>query len=219
MEAKGFRTPGGGGGRRMGGGGGGRGGSEPAGQPVLPGTYKVVLSYKDTKDSTMVTVVDDPRMGNRNNIKLAQAALRDELKKSGDKLIEVMDMMSKAEDATKKVDTYLTGMKGKEIDSLKNMSKTLNEEIKKLREFINGTPQTKQGYGQVPQVTVMNQYQQASQGISSKAIEPGQQEKDLVARAATMIDEAVQKANVIKDGIWKNYMELVKATKLDPFEK
>ncbi|MEY3178168.1 MAG: hypothetical protein RJB42_409, partial [Bacteroidota bacterium] len=219
MEAKGFRTPGGGGGRRMGGGGGGRGGSEPAGQPVLPGTYKVVLSYKDTKDSTMVTVVDDPRMGNRNNIKLAQAALRDELKKSGDKLIEVMDMMSKAEDATKKVDTYLTGMKGKEIDSLKNMSKTLNEEIKKLREFISGTPQTKQGYGQVPQVTVMNQYQQANMGISSKAIEPGQQEKDLVARAATMIEEAVKKANVIKDGIWKNYMELVKATKLDPFEK
>jgi hypothetical protein len=112
MEAKGFRTPGAGGGRRMGG-GGGRGGSEPAGQPVLPGTYKVVLSYKDTKDSTMVTVVDDPRMGNRNNIKLAQAALRTELKKSGDKLIEVMDMMSKAEDATKKVDTYLTGMKSK----------------------------------------------------------------------------------------------------------
>jgi hypothetical protein len=29
----------------------------------------------------------------------------------------------------------------------------------------------------------------------------------------------VKKANVIKDGIWKNYMELVKATKLDPFEK
>ncbi|MEY2811826.1 MAG: hypothetical protein RI991_821, partial [Bacteroidota bacterium] len=84
---------------------------------------------------------------------------------------------------------------------------------------ISGTPQTKQGYGQVPQVTVMNQYQQANMGISSKAIEPGQQEKDLVARAATMIEEAVKKANVIKDGIWKNYMELVKATKLDPFEK
>jgi hypothetical protein len=219
MEAKGFRTPGGGGGRRMGGGGGGRGGNEPAGQPVLPGTYKVVLSYKDAKDSTMVTVVDDPRLGNRNNIKLAQAALRAELKKSGDKLIEVMDMMSAAEDATKKVDTYITGMKGKDVDSLKNMSKKLNEEIKKLREFINGTPQTKQGYGQVPQVTVMNQYQQANQGISSKSIEPGQQEKELVARAATMIEEAVKRANVIKEGLWKNYMELVRASKLDPFEK
>ena len=110
-------------------------------------------------------------------------------------------------------------MKGKEIDSLKNMSKTLNEEIKKLREFINGTPQTKQGYGQVPQVTVMNQYQQANMGISSKAIEPGEQEKALVDRAATMVADAVKKANIIKEGIWKNYMEMVKATKLDPFGK
>jgi len=219
MEAKGFRTPGGGGGRRMGGGGGGRGGSEPAGQPVLPGTYKVVLSYKDSKDSTMVTVMDDPRLGNRNNIKLAQAALRAELKKSGDKLIEVMDMMSKAEEESKKVDTYISGMKGKEVDTLKSMSKTLNEEIKKLREFINGTPQTKQGYGQVPQVTVMNQYQQANMGISSKAIEPGQQEKMLVERAAAMIEEAVKKGNVIKDGIWKSYIEMVRAAKLDPFGK
>jgi hypothetical protein len=218
MEAKGFRTPGAGGGRRMGG-GGGRGGSEPAGQPVLPGTYKVVMQYKDSKDSTMVKVIDDPRLGNRNQIKLAQAALRAELKKSGDQLIEIMDMMSKAEDESKKVDTYISGMKGKEIDSLKSMSKTLNEEIKKLREFINGTPQTKQGYGQVPQVTVMNQYQQANMGISSKAIEPGAQEKALVDRAATMVADAVKKANIIKDGIWKNYMEMVKATKLDPFGK
>jgi len=219
MEAKGFRTPGAGGGRRMGGGGGGRGGNEPAGQPVLPGTYKVVMQYKDSKDSTMVTVMDDPRLGNRNQIKLAQAALRAELKKSGDQLIEVLDMMSKAEEESKKVDTYISGMKGKEIDSLKTMSKTLNEEIKKLREFINGTPQTKQGYGQVPQVTVMNQYQQANSGIGSKAIEPGMQEKMLVERAATMIADAVKKGNQIKDGIWKNYMEMVKATKLDPFGK
>ena len=84
MEEKGYRTPGAGGGRRMGGGGGGRGGAEPGGQQALPGTYKVVLAYKGISDSTMITLLDDPRLGNRNNIKLAQAALRAELKKSGD---------------------------------------------------------------------------------------------------------------------------------------
>jgi hypothetical protein len=41
-------------------------------------------------------------LGNRNQIKLAQAALRAELKKSGDQLIEIMDMMSKAEMKVKK---------------------------------------------------------------------------------------------------------------------
>ncbi len=219
MEEKGYRTPGGGGGRRMGGGGGGRGGAEPAGQQALPGTYKVVLSYKGINDSTMITLLDDPRLGNRNNIKLAQAALRAELKKSGDQLIEVMDLLTEADEASKKVDTYIKEMKGATVDSLKKSTKKLQDEIKVLREFISGTTQTKQGYGQVPQITVMNQYQQASSAISSKSIEPGAQEKMLVERAAGLIAEAVKKVNAFKEGSWKKYMEQVGATKMDPFGK
>ena len=219
MEERGFRSPGAGGGRRMGGGGSGRGSAEPGGQQVLPGTFKVVMSYKNEKDSTMVTVIDDPRLGNRNQIKMAQAALRAELKKSGDKLSEITDLLSEAEEAAKKVDGYIAGMKGKEIDSLKKSGKELNEAIKTMREYLSGKPQTKQGYGQVPQITVMNQYQQASSAISSKAIEPGAQEKMLVERAAGLVEEAVKKAEILKNGIWKKYQEQVKATKLDPFGK
>ena len=218
MEEKGFRTPGGGGGRRMGG-GGGRGGAEPGGQQALPGTYKVVLAYKGISDSTMITLLDDPRLGNRNNIKVAQAALRAELKKSGDQLIDAMDLLTEADEASKKVETYIKEMKGATVDSLKKSTKKLQDEIKVLREFINGTTQTKQGYGQVPQITVMNQYQQASGAISSKAIEPGAQEKMLVERAAGLINEAVKKVNAFKEGSWKKYMEQVGATKMDPFGK
>jgi archaellum component FlaC len=217
MEEKGYRTPGSGGGRRMGSGGSGRGAAEPAGQQVLPGTYKVIITYKESKDSAMVTVIDDPRLGNRNQIKLAQATLRAELKKSGDQLVEIMDLMSSADDAIKKVDGYIASMKGNEIDSLKKTTKKLNEELKSLREFINGVPQTKQGYGQVPQITVMNQYQQANGAIASKSIEPGAQEKMLVERAAGLVNEAVKKADAFKNGIWKQYQEQVKAAKLDPF--
>ena len=222
MEERGYRMPGAGGGPGGGGGGGrrgggGRGGNEPPGQPVLPGTYKVVMNYRDQKDSTMVTVIDDPRLGNRNAIKQAQAALRAELKKSGDQLIEAMDFLTKAEEDIKQVDAYINDMRGKEVDSLKRSSKKLTDEIKKIREFISGKQQTKQGYGQVPQITVMNQYQQANQSIASKPIEPGDQEKELVKRAAGLIKEAVDRVNALKDGAWKNYTEQVKSSKLDPF--
>jgi cell division septum initiation protein DivIVA len=117
------------------------------------------------------------------------------------------------------VDGYIASMKGKEIDSLKKTGKELTEAIKNLREYLNGKPQTKQGYGQVPQITVMNQYQQANSAISSKAIEPGAQEKMLVDRAAKLVEEAVIKADNFKNGIWKKYQEQVKASKLDPFGK
>jgi len=42
---------------------------EPGGFQVLPGTYKLVITYARASDSTFVTVKDDPRLGNRNDIK------------------------------------------------------------------------------------------------------------------------------------------------------
>mgnify|MGYP003335080488 CR=1 FL=1 len=217
MEEKGFRTPGAGGRGRRGGGAGGA--DEPVGQQALPGTYKVVLKYKNDTDSTYVNLLDDPRLGNRNPIKEAQASLRNELKKSGDQLVEAMDALSEADNATKKVETFIKDMSGKEIDSLKKTTKKIQDEVKNLRESITGKPQTKQGYGQVPTITVMSTYQLASSSIASKSIAPGDQEKRLVENAAKLISEAVKKVNAFKEGSWKAYKEQVTATKLDPFEK
>ena len=61
MEEKGFRQPGSPKPQP--------GAPEPGGFQVLPGTYKVVITYARTSDSTYVTVKDDPRLGNRNEIK------------------------------------------------------------------------------------------------------------------------------------------------------
>lgn len=217
MEQKGFKQPGMGGGRR---GGGGRSGeAEPGGQQALPGTYKVVLTYKGSNDSTMITLLDDPRLGNRNNVKMAQQELRLELKKSGDRLISALEILTEADEASKKMETYIKDIKGNDADSLKKTTKKIQDEVKKLREYINGKTQTKQGYGQVPQVTVMSEFQQANSSIASKPIVPGTQEKALVARAAGLVEEAVKKINAFKDGMLKDYKEQVSKAKLDPFGK
>ena len=217
MEEKGFKQPGMGGGRR---GGGGRSGeAEPGGQQALPGTYKVVLTYKGNSDSTMITLLDDPRLGNRNNVKLAQQELRAQLRKSGDQLISALEILTEADEASKKMETFIKDIKGNDADSLKKTTKKIQDEVKKLREYINGKTQTKQGYGQVPQITVMSEFQQANSSISSKPIVPGAQEKALVVRAAGLVDEAVKKINSFKDGMLKEYKDQVSKAKLDPFGK
>jgi gas vesicle protein len=217
MEQKGFKQPGMGGGRR--GGGGRSGDAEPGGQQALPGTYKVVLTYKGSSDSTMITLLDDPRLGNRNNVKMAQQDLRLELKKSGDQLISALEILTEADEASKKMETFIKEIKGNDADSLKKTTKKIQDEVKKLREYINGKTQTKQGYGQVPQVTVMSEFQQANSSIASKPIVPGTQEKALVARAAGLVEEAVKKINAFRDGMLKDYKEQVSKAKLDPFGK
>ena len=96
MEGKGYRNPGSPKPRP--------GAPEPGGMPVLPGTYKLVMEYLQSKDSTMVTVKDDPRLGNRNDVKLAQNQMRERFRKSADQLTDRMDKLTDAEDACKKVE-------------------------------------------------------------------------------------------------------------------
>ena len=210
MEGKGYRNPGSPKPKP--------GAPEPGGLPVLPGTYKLVMEYQQAKDSTMVTIKDDPRLGNRNDVKLAQNQMRERLRKSSDQLTDRMDKLTDAEDACKKVEASFKDVTGAPADSIRQATKAMQDSIKAIREFISGKTQTRQGYGQVPQITVMNQLQQANQAIGSKPIAPGAQEEMLVSRAEKLIDEAVGRIDRFTAGPWKSYRAKVEGTKQSFFK-
>lgn len=211
MEEKGFRQP-----------GSAKptpGSPEPGGFQVLPGTYKLVVTYARTSDSTMITVKDDPRLGNRNDIKLAQRKLFDRLRKSGDKLTEGMDRLTEAEDVCTKMESQLKGVEGKDADSLRKTTAKMKDEIKAIREFISGKTSDKQGLSRSPfEVTVMTQAQAAQQVIGSKMVAPGATEEAMVDNAEKAIGEAVQKINTFFDGKWKDYRQQVEGTKVNLFK-
>lgn len=210
MEEKGFRFPGSPKPKP--------GAPEPGGQLVFPGTYKLVMSNGTVADSTYITVKDDPRLGDRTAVKKAQRDLQGRLRKSTNKLVDAMDRLTEAEDVCKKIDGQMRDVEGKEADSLRKASRAMQDDIKKIREFISGKPQEKQGYGTVPQITVMNQMQQANQYIGGKTTAPGAQEIMLVERAEKIIDEAIQKINSFFDGKWKGFRQQAENTPLKLFK-
>ena len=209
MDEKGFRVPGSPRPRP--------GVSEPSGTQVLPGTYKVVINAGAMADSTLVIIKDDPRTGNRNEVKLAQRAMQTRLRRSTDKLVEGVDRLSDRGN-TSKTESHLKGLEGKQVDSLKNSTKRMQAEIKSIREAIFGKPQTRQGYGSMPQITVINQWQQASSAITAKAVVPGKQEEMLVERAEGLINEAIQQINLFFDVKWKAYRKQVEETPVKMFK-
>src|SRR5258705_2689490 len=122
MEEKGFRQP-----------GSPKptpGSPEPGGFQVLPGTYKVIVTYARAYDSTYVPVKDDPRLGNRNDIKIAQRKMYDRLRKTADKLTKGMDRLAEAEEVCTKMQAQLKGVEGKEADSLRKTTTKMQDEIK-----------------------------------------------------------------------------------------
>ncbi len=193
--------------------------AEPGGFQVLPGTYKIVITYARTSDSTMITVKDDPRLGNRNDIKIAQRKMYDRLKKSADKLTEGMDRLTEADEVCSKMAAQLRGIEGKDADSLRKTTTKMQDEIKSIREFISGKTSDKQGLSRNPfEVTVMSQAQQAQQAIGSKMVEPGPQVETMLANAEKAIGDAVQKINGFFDGKWKDYRAQVEGTKVNLFK-
>lgn len=210
MEEKGFRQPGSPKPRP--------GGPEPGGFSVLPGTYKVVISLAREMDSTFVTVKDDPRIGNQNDIKIAQRKMYDRLRKKADKLTEGMDRLTEAEEVTTKMQAQLRGVEGKEIDSLRKTTSALQDSIKSIREFISGKTSDRQGISRPPQITVTTVMQQAMQYIGGKQTAPGAQEEKLVQGAEEMIDQAIQRINALFTGKWKDYRQQVDATKINLFK-
>jgi hypothetical protein len=195
------------------------GAPEPGGFQVLPGTYKVVITYARVSDSTFVTIKDDPRIGNRNDIKMAQRKMYDRLRKSADKLTEGMDRLTEAEEVCNKMQAQLKGVEGKDADSLRKSTTKMLDEIKAIRDLINGKTSDKQGLARNPfEVTVMNQLQAANQAIGSKMVVPGAAEETMIVNAEKAIDTIIQKINAFFEGKWKDYRQQAENTKFSLFK-
>ncbi|MEP7254250.1 MAG: hypothetical protein ABI666_00670 [Ferruginibacter sp.] len=211
MEEKGFRQPGSPKPQP--------GAQEPGGSQVLPGTYKLVMNYSGSSDSAFITVKDDPRLGNRNDIKQAQRKMYDRLKKSTDKLITGMDQLTESEEVLTKMLAQLKGVEEKEVDSLRKSTTKLQDEIKSIRELISGKTSDKQGISRSPfEITVMTAIQVAQQSISSKMVAPGPQVDVLVENAEKAVKDILEKINNFFSGKWAAYRHQVEATKVNLFK-
>ena len=212
MEEKGFRQPGSPKPQP--------GGPEPGGLQVFSGTYKLVLSYNRISDSTYVTVKDDPRLGNRNDVKMAQRKMYDRLRKSTDKLTEGMDRLTEADEVCTKTLAQLKGLEGKENDSLRKTTTKMQDEIKSIRELISGKTSDKQGLTRSPfDISVMNRLQMAQQYIGSKMVPPGKQEETLIVIAEDAVKDIIRQINSFFSSKWKDYRQLSEATKVNLFKE
>jgi hypothetical protein len=193
--------------------------SEPGGWNVLPGKFKVVITNGSDTDSTFVTVKADPRLGDRSNIIRAQRALLTRLRKHADRLTTGMDQLTEAETSIAKIQAQIKDVEGKEVDSLGNQAKKVTDSIKSIREFISGKAKTRQGYGDVRTITVINQFLEANATITSKMIEPGMQEEQQVKEAEELITQAIDKINRFFATDWLAFRKQVEQTQVKIFKE
>jgi hypothetical protein len=218
MEGKGIRQSGGGGrGGRMG--GVRNNADEPGGLPVDPGTYKVVISLgKDVADSCFITVQDDPNAPIPATVRTSLRKTNQQLDQSTTKLVDLNDRLTEADEIIKKVEAGYKDMDPKKADTLRKVNKAMQDSLKAIREVLNGKPQEKQGYGNVPQVTVNSLMGEARMTVMGKKAIPGPQEQRLIKDAEEAVNKVIERANNFFGEPWKNYRNLVESAPVKIFK-
>ncbi len=191
---------------------------EIGGDAVLPGKYKVVIAVNKEKDSAFINVKADPRKTDNTEILKAQKLLALKLKATAEKLTQGTDQLTDAEEITKKYEAQLKDIETPIADSIRKQSKKIQEQIKTIREFISGKKVERQGYGKVPEETVLTAYEEAMDNIKSKMVAPSQQEEMLVTKSETKMAEAIVKINTFFSTKWKDYQNLVENNKVNLFK-
>jgi photosystem II stability/assembly factor-like uncharacterized protein len=194
---------------------------EPRGGDVLPGTYKVVMSYAGSKDSTMVTVHYDPRIEITMEALEATAALEDSAGALGAELAKAVSSLVTAEGILK-VNKGLMDADPRSTEELKEVHdthKATQESLDALYAHIFGSnDDERQGIVRNPEVTVMSRLYGAGRYLGNDIDGPGATEENLLRLAREAVTEAMEKIDVFLNQDWPTYEAAVREANLSPFK-
>ena len=192
---------------------------EPSGVKVIPGEYKLVLSYKNEKSEEKISVKSDPRLV------IDIDNLKSVYKES--KVLE--NYMSKAYDAVKQLieskkvlNEYLKLLKNNKSDDIKSLNKEIKEDIKKIDTIVAlflGKEDKRQGIVRNPESTVMTRLRTASTYIGSRKSGLTSTEKNLIEHAKNEIKVALSKTNNYFSNNWPSIKEKISSKNVSQFKE
>lgn len=193
---------------------------EPGGATVLPGTYKVKLTYGDYSDSTMVTVESDPRIeipisSLRSGLELRKEVdmLRENLGKATNQLVEAKEIVEMAEKLAKADDRPKD-----ELKAVNDSTKATKQKIDDLLDMVFGKPDDRQGITRNPAPTVMRAVFAPFRYMNNDFDGPGRHERNLVRLAEEAVDDAITKINAFFATDWPAYQQAIEEANLTPFK-
>ncbi|MBT8291234.1 MAG: hypothetical protein KJO93_10370, partial [Muriicola sp.] len=192
---------------------------EPGGVDVKPGTYRVVVSYGEEEDETMITVASDPRLN------VSQPAI-DEVYTASKKLEKftqtAADAVEQLAQSKKIADGYQKDLK--ELDKEKfeeaiKASKEISKKIDSLIDIYVGKVDKRQGITRNPELTVMRRIGTAYQYVRSRKSGITPTENRLMEFAEADLKEALEKTNTFFKEEWKSYRESIEPLSISMFKE
>lgn len=187
---------------------------EPGGVTVIPGKYKIKMTYQGSSDSTEVIVKPDPRLDYSQEVYEANLTFRMEY---NEKISQITEAMNKLVDS--KEDIKLISQQIPKEDTtykaLRKHCKTLQDSIDTIMKGVFGDD-SKQGIVRSPDI-LMAKVNSVYSYLNSNGGLPTETGKMKASQAEKEIDEFVKMIDDFYDSAWKDFKEEVGKYTLSPF--
>lgn len=198
------------------GGGGGFGGF--GGTPVLPGTYKVRITFGDAKDSTLLTVKPDPRMDVPISVYEQRYAMMKDLDKLRAAAVQATDRLREAKEVAEEYERKIRDSKRNDLKEAADKTKAVKDSVNALFDFILGKEDRRQGILRSPEPSPVS-YIQTAAGYILRSRDPiSDTDRRVFKHAEDKIALVVRKTNYFFEHTWKDYRAIMEKVQLSPFK-
>lgn len=194
------------------------GAPEPGGITVLPGTYKIRLTFGDAKDSTTVNVKHDPRLNVPATVVEARYKMLKELQQMSSVAAEAARRLNESKDVADEFEKKFNLSKDKYKADL-DRTKAVRDSINAVFDFMLGKEDKRQGIVRQKDPTPLSYINQASYYISSSYDPVSATDQRVFDFAASEFKRVVDRVNRFYDTTWKEYRGAMEKVAISPFKE
>ncbi|MEM7106811.1 MAG: hypothetical protein AAF519_01200 [Bacteroidota bacterium] len=195
------------------------GAAEPRGVTVLPGTYKVRLTFGEMSDSSMINVRFDPRVDMSGSVLSSKRSMLKRIEEDRGLAGEAMQRLVESKEIA---DEYMKKMNKKDKEGFKDLidqAKAVKDSIEQLMiPFVGEDNSKRQGIIRSPEPSISRRLGTASYYVSAPLSAPGATQLRLVEQAEAKLKEAIDDVNEFYMNDWPKFREKVEDVDLSSFK-
>ncbi len=191
--------------------------AEIGGINVLPGVYKLRITFGDKKDSTNITVKDDPRL----NTPISTMEARYKMLKDLDRLTTVVssatDRLRESKEVAEELENKMKAAKRDDLKEALEKTKAVKDSINTVYDFILGKEDKRQGilFDYTTPVSYINK---AGSYIGSSRKPVSTTDQRVYKQAEDQVGLIVEKVNKFYATTWQNYRNALEKVNISPFK-
>lgn len=194
------------------------GAAEPGGPQVLPGTYKLRLTFGGQKDSATITVKNDPRYPNLDAVLASRYNLLKELENMTAIATSAMDRLIESKEIADEFENKMKDLKRDDLKEAKEKTKAITDSLNNIMDYILGKVDKRQGIVRHRDPTPVSYIQTASFYIGSSKDPVSATDERVFKQAEIQTAKIKDRVNAFFEKTWPGYKAAMDKVIISPFK-